>query len=203
MNRFRSNRSTRLSSGGILLPKSARPTDSKDRHISLVGFSGSGKSTVGPLLARRLSRPFYDSDLEIVRKTGMSVADFFAIRGEKAFRRLESEIVASLVSKQTGSVIALGGGALLSQKNRRLVSNAGRIVYLRCSMREIQRRLSQQADRPLLHQRKESLQQRIRTLLLKRKPGYETADIIVTTTTRTATQTTAEIFRKLKEATWH
>jgi shikimate kinase len=185
------------------LPKSARSRDVEDRHVFLVGFSGSGKSTVGPRLARRLNCPFCDSDLEIAQRTGLSVAEFFAIRGEKAFRKVESEIVASLSSRRTGSIIALGGGALLSQKNRRLVSSAGRIVYLRCSMREIRRRLSLQTDRPLLHQRKESLQQRIRTLLLKRKPGYEAADIIVTTTTRTATQTTAEILRKLKEATWH
>lgn len=185
------------------MAKSARSTDREDRHIFLVGFSGSGKSTVGPLLARRLNRPFYDSDSEIARKTGLSVAELFATNGEKVFRTVESEIVASLASKRTGPIIALGGGALLSQKNRRLVSSAGRIVYLRCSMREIQRRLSQQTDRPLLHHRKEPLQQRIRTLLLRRKPGYETAEIVVTTTTRTATQTTAEILRKLKEAKWH
>jgi shikimate kinase len=179
------------------------PERRKTGHIFLVGFSGSGKSTVGPLLARRLKRPFFDSDREIVRKTGVPISSFFAGEGEKSFRKLEHEIVRSLVSARGSSVIALGGGALLPLETRRSVFKAGIVVYLRCSRRELHRRLSGQSDRPLLKRKGESLQLRIRKLLQLRRPGYEKAQIIVATTTRTPSQTADRIGVKLSEAGWH
>ena len=116
------------------MPKNTRPKLDQRRHIFLVGFSGAGKSTVGPILARRLKAPFFDTDKLIERQTGVSVAELFAHGGEKPFRVLEFDVISTLASKKARSVIALGGGALLRRETQSVVFGCGRVVYLRCAM---------------------------------------------------------------------
>jgi shikimate kinase len=112
--------------------------------IVLIGYRGSGKTTVGRLLAERLGRPFVDSDELIVSRAGKTIAQIFATGGEEAFRDLESAVVAK-VALLADHVIALGGGALGRPRNLAAVQAGGhKIFYLYCQPRELLRRI--QAD---------------------------------------------------------
>jgi shikimate kinase len=179
------------------------------RAIFLVGFSGSGKSTVGPLLARSLGMRFFDSDSRIEETEGRSVPEVLDADGERYFRTVESDAIRELVEGNFGpKVIALGGGALNLKENRDLLFSSGLVVYLSCSVLDIYRRLSgsrSETDRPLLRvkpQADETLRTarlgRIRSLLDKRKPRYRDADISVSTTSKTPRVVVAEVKRKLE-----
>ncbi len=168
------------------------------RHLYLVGFSGSGKSTLGPELAKRLDRAFRDTDAFIVRKTKKTIAEFFATRGEAAFRKLESETILMLSRDNSPLVIAVGGGALLSASNRRTILNSGIVVYLRCSRRELYRRLVRQTDRPLLRGSSRTLMLTMSKLMSVREPGYKLADLTISTTAKTVRAAVAEIANDLK-----
>lgn len=98
-------------------------------NIILIGMPGSGKSTVGQLLAQRLNRRFVDADQEIVEKAGMSIPDIFAEQGESGFRALETKVLSEL-GKQSGLVIATGGGCVTRQENYNLLHQNGRIFCL-------------------------------------------------------------------------
>ena len=98
-------------------------------NIILIGMPSSGKSTVGRALAAALSRPFFDSDDEIVKNEGTSISDIFASRGENAFRDAESNVIAALAA-QTGAVIATGGGAILRDENVARLKQNGKLVFL-------------------------------------------------------------------------
>jgi 5-deoxy-5-amino-3-dehydroquinate synthase len=97
----------------------------------LVGMGGVGKTTVGPLLARRLGRAFVDTDEEVERVTGRTIADLVATSGEPAFREEESRALASLLSLSAPSVVCVAGGAVLAPANRELLRRAGTVVWLR------------------------------------------------------------------------
>jgi shikimate kinase len=174
--------------------------------IFLVGFSGSGKSTVGPLLARNLDMKFTDLDSEIAITTGMSIPAIFERRGESFFRKQETLAIAEITSGPTPEmVVALGGGALQSRANRGLVQECGLSIYLSCAIDEIYRRMKNQADRPLLNvvpKKGETVRQatmlQIRRLIARRKPHYAEADITVSTTNHTAAETVAILVEKLE-----
>ena len=120
----------------------------KKENIVLTGMPGSGKSTVGKLIAEKLGRPFIDTDRLAEEKAGCKIAELFQKKGEETFRKLESEVVKE-VSKKTGSVIATGGGVPLRKENIRALKENGRIYFL-------DRPLSQlipTADRPLANSR--------------------------------------------------
>jgi shikimate kinase len=120
------------------------------RSLCLAGMMGSGKSTVGRVVADRLGRRFVDSDREIERWTGTSVADLFRVRGEAAFRDLEHEVVAEL-ARFPDLVIALGGGALLRDDTVAALGLTGAIVLLDAPLDVLARRVARRpADRPLL-----------------------------------------------------
>src|SRR6185436_8394699 len=100
--------------------------------VVLIGYRGSGKSTVGKRLADRLWQPFVDTDELIVRKAGKTIREIFEKQGEKAFRDLESTIVRDTLMLQE-HVISLGGGALLREENRAALKASGhKVVYLKC-----------------------------------------------------------------------
>ncbi len=114
-------------------------------NIVLIGMPAGGKSTVGKALAESLSRPFYDSDEEIVKEVGMPIPDYFAKYGETAFRDLESRVIARLSSGLTGAVIATGGGAVLRSENVDRLKANGRLFWLDRSLEK----LIPTSDRPL------------------------------------------------------
>ena len=117
--------------------------------ITLVGMPGSGKTTVGRQLARRLGLPFFDSDQVIEERLGCSIREYFASAGEAAFRDLEQQVLAEL-AQGPACVLATGGGAVLREANRQALHSAGRVVYLRSSPEDLYRRLRHDTTRPLL-----------------------------------------------------
>ena len=161
----------------------------------LTGFMGVGKSAVGRRLARRLGRPFVDIDAAVGREAGARVSEVFARRGEKAFRRLERSALAR-AAKRRGAVVALGGGALLDARNRKLVARTGVLVRLTCARRELVRRLRpERASRPLLAGG--SLDARVAALLKARRAAHTGADISVRTTGLSAAAVAAYVARRL------
>jgi shikimate kinase len=110
---------------------------------------GSGKSTVGRQLARRLGLPFFDSDHLIEQRLGCSIREYFAREGEAAFRDVEEQVIEDL-GRGPHAVVATGGGAVLREANRRQLRDAGSVIYLRSSPEELYRRLRHDTQRPLL-----------------------------------------------------
>lgn len=120
------------------------------RNIYLTGFSGTGKSTVGALVAQRLGFRFVDLDTEIERQAGRSVPEIFKAEGEEAFRRYEAEALRRL-GTEGNLVVATGGGVVLRPENRRLMAETGLVVCLEARPETITRRLANLAPtRPLL-----------------------------------------------------
>jgi len=119
-------------------------------NIILTGFMGTGKSTLGRLLAQRINYDFIDTDTQIEKQVGQSITNLFQTQGEAAFRELESKLAEELAQKE-GLVIATGGGLVLNPKNVAVLSQTGRIICLTASPEEILARVSKQPDtRPLL-----------------------------------------------------
>jgi shikimate kinase len=148
-------------------------------HIALVGLPGSGKSTAGRQLARRLGLPFADSDPVIEQRLGCPIREYFEREGEAAFRDVE-EIVIRELAQSPACVLATGGGAVLRPSNRDALRSAGRVVYLRSTPEEVFRRLRHDAKRPLL-QVADPLK-RLRELYEQRDPLYrETAHFVIET----------------------
>jgi shikimate kinase len=117
----------------------------------LVGLMGTGKTTVGRILAARLHRPFFDSDKMVEARTGRTVRDIFESDGEAAYRPLETEALADALSSSTPAVIAAAGGVVLSPVNRQaLEARAARVVWLRADPHLLVDRALRQDHRPLL-----------------------------------------------------
>ncbi len=148
-------------------------------NIVLVGFMATGKSTVGPELAARLSLQVVDTDDLIEEKAGKAISDIFAQEGEEDFRNLESE-VALEVSRRTGHVIITGGGIVLREKNMAALKAAGPVFCLSASPEEILKRTDGTSHRPLLMT--DDPLARIRGLLGAREPFYAKADYTIETT---------------------
>ncbi len=140
---------------------------------------GSGKSTVGRLLSRRLGLPFFDSDHVIEERLGCTIRDFFAREGEDAFRDVEQQVIAELAVGPP-CVLATGGGAVLREANREALRDHGQVIYLHSSPEEVYRRTRHDRSRPLL-QVQDPLG-RLRELYALRDPLYrETAHFIIET----------------------
>lgn len=147
--------------------------------ISLVGLPGSGKSTVGRQLSRRLQLPFVDSDHAVEAKLGCSIREYFEREGEERFRDVEESVIEELTQSHRG-VLSTGGGSVLRPKNRENLRNSGQVVYLKSSPDELFRRLRHDMNRPLL-QVADPLS-RLRDLFTARDPLYrETAHFILET----------------------
>jgi shikimate kinase len=174
--------------------------------ITLIGFSGSGKSSVGSALAKRLKVPFSDTDAIIEETEGRSVSQIFAEQGEAFFRKIEKQLIATLLAESdSGGVIALGGGAFEDSDSRRLIRDHSTVVLLSCSQRELYRRLKDQTDRPLLGGSRRTgsatgreIRSDIKNLLKRRRPHYLMADLVISTTNRTVDETAIQIARRLK-----
>ncbi len=147
--------------------------------ISLIGLPGSGKSTVGRQLSRRLQVPFLDSDSVIEQQVGCSIREFFEREGEDRFRDIESGVIEEL-SRLSKGVLSTGGGAVLRPENRAHLHERTKVVYLNSSPEDLYRRLRHDKNRPLL-QVADPLQ-RLRDLHSQRDPLYrETAHFQVET----------------------
>ncbi|MEQ6387930.1 shikimate kinase [Bacillaceae bacterium S4-13-58] len=116
--------------------------------IYLVGFMGSGKSTVGKLLGERLGIDFYDLDEEIEKMTKQSIPEIFQKVGEEGFRRYESELLKNISSSKP-KIIATGGGVVEKQANRIFMKENGIVIYLHTEFKSIEKRLENDENRPL------------------------------------------------------
>lgn len=147
--------------------------------VALVGLPGSGKSTVGRQLARRLQHPFLDSDHVIEARLGCSIREYFEREGETSFRDVEEAVLDELSQKEAG-VLSTGGGAVLRPNNRDRLKQRTTVVYLKSNPDELFRRLRHDVNRPLL-QVADPLT-RLRELQAVRDPLYrETAQFVVET----------------------
>lgn len=169
------------------------------RPVFLVGMMGSGKSTVGRRLARRLERDFVDADKEIEKRCGVPVATIFEVEGEAGFRRREAALVDEL-TQRAGIVLATGGGAVLDEESRRHLRERGFVVYLCASAAELWNRLRTDRVRPLL--RAANPKQRVADLVAARDPLYrECAHLVVVTGRQPVERVVREIVAALEART--
>ena len=120
-------------------------------NIFFVGLMGAGKTTIGKLLARKLKKTFYDTDHEIEKKLGVKIAVIFELEGEEGFRKRETQMIDELTKKKD-IILATGGGAVLSEENRTLLKERGRVIYLNAKPQSLAKRMAYDKDRPLLQE---------------------------------------------------
>ncbi len=175
----------------------------KHSLIFLTGFSGSGKSTIGPLLANSLGYEFVDLDQFIEKGAGKTITRIFAEEGEAYFRNLELQSLAGLV-EQNNVVISLGGGVLENDRSYDLIRKAGTLIYLKSTTKTLARRLCNKSDRPLLKGEngrklsREEIEAKIASILAKREARYESADLAVQTDIKRIGSTVEELTRKIE-----
>ena len=164
-------------------------------NIYLIGLMGAGKSTAGRLLAQTMGREFYDSDDEIVKRTGASIPTIFEIEGEAGFREREQRMIAELCAKKS-VILGTGGGAILREANREALKNTGWVVYLSTSPERLINRTRYDKNRPLL-QTANPLS--VLTQLYEvRHPIYQDlADNVITTGAGHVTHVVAHIIEQL------
>jgi shikimate kinase len=158
--------------------------------VVLVGFMGSGKSSVGRELARRFGALFVDVDERIAAAAGSPIRDLFAREGEPAFREREKAALRDVLSVK-GCVIATGGGAFADEENRLLLRSYAPVVYLEADVETLLERLAGDLGRPLL--RGEDREEVVRELLSRRVPGYRAADLAVRTDGRTVEEVAGQV----------
>ena len=148
-----------------------------EQHIFLVGPMGVGKTTVGKQLASLLHRPFVDVDAEIETRCGADIPWIFDMEGEQGFRQRESKVLEDIIASNPSSVIATGGGVVLSAKNRQLLQSSGQVIYLSASEQQLYERMRRDKSRPLLQV--EDREKVISQLLEVRDPLYkEVANVV-------------------------
>lgn len=168
----------------------------KGPNIILVGFMGTGKTTVGKMLADRLDMEFSDMDDLIEDRTGRKISEIFATDGESFFRCVEREVVADLAGER-GRVIGAGGGVVLDSRNIEDFSRTGLVVCLSAAPEAILERVEKESHRPLLEEGDKM--KRITALLEKRKPLYDTIPAQIETTGLSAEQVAGKIVDLYRE----
>lgn len=168
------------------------------KNIVLIGFMGSGKTTVGEVLSRKLGRIFVDCDTLIEKRMGQTIAEIFAQKGEGFFRRLERECIEEVCQRED-QVISCGGGAVLDPQNVERLKRSGLIFLLSVPLSVLEERLALDQDRPLLQERERG--KRIRQLWEEREKKYLTAADQVVEAENMSTEEIADLiirnYRKL------
>ncbi len=160
--------------------------------LALVGLPGSGKTTIGKLLARRLARPFVDSDHVIEDRLGCPIRVFWEQQGEEAFRDIEQAVIADLTAEGgEEKVLATGGGSVLREANRLQLRAGTHVVYLRTTPEQIYNRVRNDRKRPLLQV--DDPMARLRALHAQRDPLYREAAHLTVDTGRPTMQTLVNI----------
>ncbi|MBZ0200179.1 MAG: shikimate kinase [Ignavibacteriaceae bacterium] len=172
--------------------------------IYITGFMGAGKSTIGSILANALGWEFFDLDRLIESKRQKTINNIFKEEGEKKFREIETEMLIE-ISKKKLSIVSLGGGAIASEKNLKILKSTGTIVYLASSLESVYARLRFKRDRPILKLdetgeiiSKENFVEKVKELFESRKPFYEQADIKIDTDSASVGQTVDRLVRTIE-----
>lgn len=168
----------------------------KKPYVILTGFMGTGKSTIGVILARQLHVDFIDLDAIIVQSSGRSIPEIFAADGEAGFRALESKALRSVLDGDV-AIVSTGGGAVIDPENRRLMRESGIVVNITASPGVILARTRSCADRPLLRNRKSLAE--IEAMLGEREQFYADADIRIDTDGKNVEDVAAEIVKFIEE----
>ncbi len=167
------------------------------RHVALVGFMASGKSTIGRKLARKLGWTFRDTDTLVVRSHG-PIPAIFEKEGEAGFRRYEHAAIADVLESAEPCVIALGGGALTVAENRSLLTDRAYRVFIKTSPEQILARVRRGREvRPMLGSR--PTLSRVKELYARRMPAYENADHVIDATSRRDAEVVDAIVGWLRE----
>jgi shikimate kinase len=167
------------------------------RNLALIGFMGTGKSTVGRLVAEVLHFAFLDTDELIVARAGKPIPDIFAQQGEAAFRELERKIVEELAGR-TQTVISTGGGVPVHPANLASLKSHALLVCLWASPEKIWENVRGQAHRPLVNV--PDPQARIRSLLAAREPFYREADVLLNTERRSVREVAQQVIHQFRSA---
>lgn len=163
-------------------------------NIILIGFMGSGKSSVGKKLAKHLDFPLIDTDWQIEKKAGKRIKDIFAEEGEKSFRQMENQLLKELMETTEKTVISTGGGLPMEEENGRLLQQLGFVVYLDVEKETVLNRLQRDTRRPLLQG--SDKEEKVEKLLAFRRPFYEyTAHIRIDTNQKDFDEIIEEIVR--------
>ncbi|NLT94483.1 MAG: shikimate kinase [Clostridia bacterium] len=165
-------------------------------NIALIGFMGTGKTSVGIILAQRLGWSFVDTDEIITRQTGMDIPDIFKYYGENYFRQREKEAI-EMVCRLRKHVIATGGGVILNSDNIKKLKENSYLICLSASPEEILERVKYDKSRPLLEV--EDPLKIIKNLLKIREPYYQCADLFVDTSKKTLKKIIEEILDQIKQ----
>jgi len=160
---------------------------------------GTGKSSVGRLLAERIGFRYLDLDALIVAGEGISINEIFARHGEPHFRKLETEAVRR-IAREVRCVVSTGGGAVIAPENRLLLREAGVVVNLTASVDEVCRRLREETDRPLL--KDDRSEERIAAMMAEREQFYADAELRIDTTGKSVEDVVAEIIGYLEGIGW-
>ncbi len=169
----------------------------------IVGFMGTGKTVVGSELAKGLGVRFLDTDRLIEEAQGMSIAEIFSQKGEKAFRKMEKQVVRNVVSsaEREPCVVAAGGGTVIDSENRQRLKTIGLMICLQADPEVIHARTADDAGRPLLPASQNSGNMdrlsAIAELLTVRRPFYEIADMCIDTSQRGVGDVVASIIEQL------
>ena len=148
------------------------------KGIVLIGFMGSGKTTVGLRLSWRLRIPVEDTDKLIEKREGCTISEIFEREGEDSFRRKETELLRQMAESRFLRILSVGGGTPIREENRKLLKQCGTVVYLRVRPETVFDRLKGDSSRPLLQC--EDPLERIRSLMADRREAYEScADVIL------------------------
>jgi shikimate kinase len=164
-------------------------------NLALIGFMGTGKTSVGRLVAEQLHFHYLDTDETIQARTGRSIADIFSKDGEPAFRELEKNLVEELASHKK-TVISTGGGLPAHSANLDSLKTHALVVCLWASPEKIWERVKNQSHRPLLHD--SDPQKKIRELLAAREPFYRQADVLVNTDIRTVREVVQQVVHQFR-----
>ena len=167
-------------------------------NVILTGFMGTGKTSLGKVLATKLGRPFVDIDKKIEDEARMSIPKIFETFGEEHFRKLERIAVKEL-SERRGLVIATGGGTIKDEENLRLLKSSGVLICLTTEPEEIFNRTARRGERPVLDGGGDERLATIKKLLAERKKFYDRADYQVDTTDWSPIQIIDDICRYLRQ----
>ena len=119
-------------------------------NIFFVGLMGAGKTTIGKLLAKKLKKTFFDTDHEIEKKLGVKVSVIFELEGEEGFRKRETQMIDELTQKKD-IILATGGGAVLSEENRRMLKERGKVIYLNAKPQNLAKRMAHEKTQTVLN----------------------------------------------------
>lgn len=169
----------------------------KNNNIVLIGFMGSGKTTVGIRLSYRMRRVIEDTDKLIEKKEGKTIREIFAKEGEAYFRQAETAMLQELGGKLRNHILSVGGGTPVREENRELLKKLGTVVYFRVKPETVYKRLRNDTSRPLLQC--ENPLEKIEELLAARKEAYESsADIIIDVDELTMNEVAERVMQELK-----